>query len=51
MDREALKNLLPHREPMLLIDEAEKVDAENAIGKYSDIFQAIRLFLALFFVK
>ncbi|WKY46493.1 3-hydroxyacyl-ACP dehydratase FabZ [Eubacteriaceae bacterium ES3] len=34
MDREALKNLLPHREPMLLVDEAEKIDDENATGKY-----------------
>ena len=26
MDRKELKNLLPHREPMLLVDEAELVD-------------------------
>ena len=26
MNREELKNLLPHREPMLLVDEAELVD-------------------------
>lgn len=28
MNREELKNLLPHREPMLLLDEAEVVDDE-----------------------
>ena len=32
MDREALKEILPHREPMLLLDEAELVDGE-AHGK------------------
>ena len=34
MNREELKNILPHREPMLLVDEAY-VDGEgNARGKY-----------------
>lgn len=33
MDREELKNILPHREPMLLLDEAECADGE-AHGKY-----------------
>ncbi len=28
MDKEELKRLLPHREPMLLLDEAEVVDGE-----------------------
>ena len=32
MNREALKRILPHREPMLLLDEAEVVDGE-AHGK------------------
>ncbi|MBC3889832.1 3-hydroxyacyl-ACP dehydratase FabZ [Acetobacterium paludosum] len=35
MKREALKNILPHREPMLLIDEAEKVDETTAVGRYT----------------
>ncbi len=37
MDREQLKNILPHREPMLLLDEAEVVEGENgpeAHGSY-----------------
>ncbi len=29
MDREQLKKILPHREPMLLLDEAEVVEGEN----------------------
>lgn len=33
MNREELKTILPHREPMLLLDEAEVVDGE-ACGKY-----------------
>ena len=32
MNKEELKGLLPHREPMLLLDEAEVVDGE-AHGK------------------
>ncbi|GHU44557.1 3-hydroxyacyl-[acyl-carrier-protein] dehydratase FabZ [Clostridia bacterium] len=34
MNKEELKQLLPHREPMLLLDEAERVDGQ-AIGKYT----------------
>jgi len=34
MNREEIKNILPHREPMLLIDEVELVD-DVAIGKYT----------------
>jgi len=34
MDREELKALLPHREPMLLLDEAELIDGE-AIASYT----------------
>lgn len=33
MDREELKKILPHREPMLLLDEAVLV-GETAVGKY-----------------
>ncbi len=33
MDREAIKNILPHREPMLLLDQVEKVE-DMAIGEY-----------------
>jgi len=34
MNRDDIKNILPHREPMLLIDEVELVD-EIAVGRYS----------------
>ena len=34
MNREEIKNILPHREPMLLIDEAE-LDGDVAVGRYS----------------
>ena len=34
MNKEELKKILPHREPMLLVEEAEKVDENKAIGKY-----------------
>jgi 3-hydroxyacyl-[acyl-carrier-protein] dehydratase len=33
MDREAIKNILPHREPMLLVDEAYVQD-DKAFGKF-----------------
>lgn len=35
MKRDELKNILPHREPMLLIDEAEKIDSNTALGRYT----------------
>lgn len=35
MDRNELKKILPHREPMLLIDEAELQEENLAIGKYT----------------
>ena len=35
MDREELKKILPHREPMLLIDEAELKEDNLAVGKYT----------------
>ena len=34
MNREELKEILPHREPMLLIDEAERQEDGTAIGRY-----------------
>jgi len=34
MNKEQIKTILPHREPMLLIDEAELVD-EIAVGRYT----------------
>ena len=34
MNREEIKNILPHREPMLLIDESEKV-GDVVISKYT----------------
>ena len=35
MNREELKNILPHREPMLLVDDAEIIWADEAIGHYT----------------
>lgn len=35
MDREELKGILPHREPMLLVDEAELTEDNLAVGKYT----------------
>lgn len=35
MKRDELKKILPHREPMLLIDEAEKIDDNTATGRYT----------------
>ena len=32
MDREEIKNILPHREPMLLVDEAYLNDDGTATG-------------------
>ena len=34
MDREELKNYMPHREPMLLVDKAEKVSETEAYAEY-----------------
>ena len=34
MNKEELKQLMPHREPMLLVDEAEALSETEAIGKY-----------------
>lgn len=35
MNRDELKKILPHREPMLLIDEAELKEENLAVGKYT----------------
>ncbi len=35
MDREALKKILPHREPMLLVDEAEINEDGTFTGQYT----------------
>ena len=35
MTREELKEILPHREPMLLLDEATKIEDNLAEGKYT----------------
>lgn len=35
MNREELKQILPHREPMLLLDEAELKEDNLAVGKYT----------------
>ena len=34
MDREEIKTILPHREPMLLLDSAERIDATHAKASY-----------------
>jgi len=34
MNREELKNYLPHREPMLLLDDCSKVGDDGALGHY-----------------
>lgn len=34
MDREEIKTILPHREPMLLLDTAEKISDTEARGTY-----------------
>lgn len=35
MNREELKAILPHREPMLLVDEAELIEPQKARGSYA----------------
>jgi 3-hydroxyacyl-[acyl-carrier-protein] dehydratase len=35
MNREEFKNILPHREPMLLVDEAELIEHGKARGSYT----------------
>ncbi|MGN0817397.1 MAG: 3-hydroxyacyl-ACP dehydratase FabZ family protein [Candidatus Coproplasma sp.] len=35
MNREELKLILPHREPMLLVDDAEKCGENKSVGHYT----------------
>lgn len=35
MDREDIKKIIPHREPMLLVDSAELVSENASTGKYT----------------
>jgi 3-hydroxyacyl-[acyl-carrier-protein] dehydratase len=35
MDKEEIKKILPHREPMLLIDEVRKTEENKAAGTYT----------------
>lgn len=35
MNREEIKNIIPHREPMLLIDHVEKTGEKTAAGRYT----------------
>lgn len=35
MNRDEIKTFLPHREPMLLLDEAELDENGNALGRYT----------------
>jgi 3-hydroxyacyl-[acyl-carrier-protein] dehydratase len=35
MNREEIKNILPHREPMLLVDEATPVNDNTVEGRYT----------------
>ena len=35
MNKEALKGILPHREPMLLVDEAAR-EGDTAVGRYRE---------------
>ena len=46
MNKEELKKLLPHREPMLLLDEAELV-GDEAHGKHHDYGRRV-LFVGAF---
>ncbi len=34
MNRDEIKQIIPHREPMLLIDEIQREDEKHAVGKY-----------------
>jgi 3-hydroxyacyl-[acyl-carrier-protein] dehydratase len=35
MDRDEIKKIIPHREPMLLVDQVELTDEQHATGKYT----------------
>lgn len=60
MNQEEIKKILPHRDNMLLVEEAEKstmlpqredIQSRATSSFYRDIFQAILLFRVLFSVK
>ncbi|MCF0167896.1 MAG: 3-hydroxyacyl-ACP dehydratase FabZ [Bacteroidales bacterium] len=34
MNKEEIKEFLPHREPMLLVDEMEMIDETHSLGRY-----------------
>lgn len=60
MNQEEIKKILPHRDNMLLVEEAEKIDDVTSKGRYTikgdeffyrDIFRAILLFRVLFSAK
>ena len=34
MNQEEIKGILPHRDNMLLVEEAEKIDENSAKGRY-----------------
>ncbi|MEG0457472.1 MAG: 3-hydroxyacyl-ACP dehydratase FabZ [Oscillospiraceae bacterium] len=34
MNKEEIKNILPHREPMLLVDSSEQINENESLGKY-----------------
>lgn len=57
MNQEEIKKILPHRDNMLLVEEAESVDENTAKGRYTikgdeffyrDISPVTPLFLVLF---
>ncbi len=35
MDKEEIKKIIPHREPMLLIDQVQAVGENKAVGRYT----------------
>ena len=35
MTKEEIKSIIPHREPMLLVDEAEPTGLDTAVGRYT----------------
>lgn len=60
MNQEEIKKILPHRDNMLLVEEAEKstmlpqredIQSRATSSFYRDIFRAILLFRVLFSVK
>lgn len=35
MEKEEIKKIIPHREPMLLVDRVEKTEENLAVGEYT----------------